>query len=252
MNDRCRSLTLAGLLLILSLWLTTNVAAQTPGLTLQLSRDWGYGGLGGDIQGAFSFHVEGPDDLVAVEFYMDDHLVGRVEQPPWKLRFVTDDFPLGQHQLYAIGYTADGAVLKSNVLVRTFVPASEVRKFILKIVVPIFLLALGIPALLYAIDRKRHPQKYSSYGGAFGGAICPHCGCPFSRHWWGLNFGHKKFDRCPHCGRWSLVARASEEALLAAAVDCGLKSSPEPEDKRGKESQDFEKRLDESRYFPEE
>ncbi len=252
MNARRRLLALTGWFLAVSLWLTTLVAAQTPGLTLRLSKDWGYGGLGGDIQGTFSFHVEGPEDLVAVEFYIDDSLVGRVEQPPWKLRFVTDDYPLGQHTLYAIGYTAKGAVLKSNVLVRTFVPASEAWSFVIKIGVPILLLAFGIPALLYVIDRKRHPQKYSGYGGAFGGAICPHCGCPFPRHWWGLNFGSKKFDRCPHCGRWSLVGRASEDALARAAIDCGLEPPPEMETEADTGAQDLEKRLEESRYFTEE
>ena len=57
---------LAGLIVALP------VLAQVSALTLSLSRDWGYGGFGGDIQGTFSFHAKGPADLARVEFYIDD------------------------------------------------------------------------------------------------------------------------------------------------------------------------------------
>jgi hypothetical protein len=237
------------LLLLLLAWLTP-AAAQSPELSLRLSRDWGYGGPNGDIQGTFSFHAKGPENLAAVEFYIDDTLVGRVEEPPWKLRFVTDAYPLGQHELYAIGYTDDGQTIKSNVLVQNFVPASAAWEFIIKFGIPILLLALGVPALLHWIDRKRNPAKYSGYGGAFGGAICPNCGCPFPRHWWGLNFGGKKYDRCPHCHKWSMVERVSEEKLKEAAIDCGLEA-PVTEAVQTNSEESLQKRLDESRYFPE-
>ena len=242
------------LITLILLGMTLSAAAQGPELSLRLSRDWGYGGPNGDIQGAFSFHVKGPENLTAVEFYIDNTLVGRVTEPPWKLRFDTDDYPLGTHKLYAIGVTNDGQTLKSNVLVRNFVPASAAWDFILKFVVPLIFLAFAIPALIYWIDKKRNPEKYSGYGGAFGGAVCPKCGCPFPRHWWGLNFGRKKYDRCPHCGKWSLVGRASEEELKASAIACGLESPGEGQSAVSPEDQAaaLKKRLEESRYFPEE
>jgi len=237
------------LLLFAAGLLLTPVFAQTDGLGLRLSRDWGYGGPNGDIQGTFSFRAKGPENLTAVAFYIDDMLVGRVEAPPWKLRFVTDNYPLGQHRLYAIGYAADGQTLKSKVIVQNFVPASDAWKFIIKFGIPLLLIGLGIPALLYWIDRKRNPAKYSGYGGAFGGAVCPECGCPFPRHWWGLNLGGKKYDRCPHCGKWSLVGRAGEAELKAAAIACGLEKPPEETYESHSEA-DLQKRLDDSRYFP--
>ena len=236
------------LLLLAAGLLLTPAFAQTSELSLRLSRDWGYGGPNGDIQGTFSFHVKGPDNLTAVEFYIDETLVGRVEQPPWKLRFITDNYPLGQHRLYAIGHTDDGQTLKSNVIVQNFVPASDAWKFIIKFVVPLLIIGIGIPALLYWIDRKRHPAKYSGYGGAFGGAVCPKCGCPFPRHWWGLNLGTKKYDRCPHCGKWSMLGRAGEEELKAAAIACGLEKPPD-EESESHSKVDLQKRLDDSRYF---
>jgi hypothetical protein len=37
-----------------------------------------------------------------------------------------------------------------------------------------------------------------------------------ARHFLAPNIGLKKLERCPHCGRWSLVSRASAEELVAA------------------------------------
>ncbi len=252
MTMRTRFRFLLFLTLLLALTAGGMVArAQQTRLTLRLSRTWGYGGPNGDIQGTFTFKAEGPPDLTAVEFYIDDTLVGRVTESPWRLRFVTDDYPLGRHRLYAIGHTTDGQTLKSNILVRNFVPASEAWQFIIKFSAPLLFLAFAIPALIYWIDKKRNPEKYSGYGGPMGGAVCPHCGCPFSRHWWGLNFGKKKYDRCPHCGKWSMVGRASEAELRAAAIACGLETPPDEKaavETEG-EAADLAKRLEESRYL---
>jgi hypothetical protein len=240
-------------MLILLLAQAMTAAAQESELVLRISRTWGYGGPNGDIQGTFTFKADGPEDLTAVAFYIDDALVGRVEHPPCKLRFRTAHYPLGEHQLYAMGRTADGRTLKSNVLVRNFVPARTAWAFVLKIGAPLLFLTFAIPAFIYWLDKKRNPGKYSGYGGPQGGAICPHCGCPFPRHWWGLNFGGRKYDRCPHCHKWSMVGRASESALRAAAIACGLASPPQEQAGAGAkdEKEDLRKRLDESRYFPE-
>lgn len=248
MNTRFRHFFLLILLFLILGAVQLPAAAQSPALHLSLSRDWGYGGFGGDIQGTFSFHAKGPENLTAVAFYIDDTLVGKVEQPPWKLRFVTDSYPLGQHTLYAIGYTSDGQTLRSNELVRNFVPASESTTFVIKFVVPLLLLGLGIPLLLFWLDRKRNPGKHSGYGGPLGGAVCPKCGCPFPRHLWAPNLLGKKFDRCPHCGKWSVVGRASQEELKAAAIACGLEPAPGQQETASGED-DLEKRLESSRYL---
>ena len=60
------------------------------------------------------------------------------------------------------------------------------------------------------------PGEPRSYG-VLGGVVCPKCGHPFELQWWGVNISFVgKYDRCPHCGKWSVVRRASREALLAA------------------------------------
>lgn len=232
---------------MLILW-ALPLAAQTPepAVQLRLSRDFGYGGFGGDIEGVFSFRVKGPDNLSKVEYYIDDRKIGESTEPPWRLQFNTNDYPLGVHDLYVIAETADGQTLKSNVITREFVPKSTSTGFIVRFVVPIIILAVTIPALIYLIDLRRGRGKSRGYG-PFGGAVCPKCGKPFARHIWGLNLGAGKFDRCPHCGKWSLVRRASPEDLAAAEAllaepDQGITATAEhPPDK-------LRKQLDESRY----
>jgi hypothetical protein len=202
-----------------------SVSAQRSVLHLKLHRDRGYSGFEGKIQGHFSLRVTGPESLSSVEFFIDDVSVGRDEAAPWRLNFVTDDYDLGPHKLYAVGRTASGEMLLSNRLERTFVPASESTKLFISYVLPILLAIFGIPYLLYRRDRNRHPEKYGPYSGIFGGAVCPKCGCPYACHWWGLNFFTKKYDRCPHCGQWSLVQRETAENLRAAAMNCGLSTT---------------------------
>ena len=76
----------AGLMAILLGFISVlPVFAQTGLLTLSLSRDWGYGGLNGDIEGLFSMHVSGPAGLARVEFYIDEIKIGQVSQAPFNL-----------------------------------------------------------------------------------------------------------------------------------------------------------------------
>lgn len=230
--------------LVLFLALPVGVFAQESGLTLKLNRDFGYGGFTGDIQGLFSFQATGPADLARVEFYIDDQLAGRVDAPPWRLQFRTEDYPLGIHDLYAVGYTASAAELRSNVFKREFVEASVGYGTALRIVVPLLLISLAIPVLMYILDRRRGKQR-RGYGLA-GGAVCPKCGKPFARHFWAPNLGLSKFDRCPHCGKWSRVRAASAQALQAAEslLDEGAAASEPALSAEEK----LRRRLEESRF----
>jgi hypothetical protein len=88
------------------------------------------------------------------------------------------------------------------------------------------------------------PRQY----GAAGGAICPRCRRPFSRHFLSLNVLVGKLERCPFCGKWSILAaqplsilRAAEAAELEEAV--GEAVPPESEEER------LRKELDQSRYL---
>lgn len=230
-------------LLLLS---TIPVLAQDEGLTLHLNRDFGYGGFSGDIQGTFSFRVEGPESLKKVEFYIDDQLIGVDEEAPWRYQFRTDDFALGVHALYAVGHTTSGETLKSTVLRREFVPASRGWDFAAKVVIPLLLLTLLVPLTMYLLERRRGKQGGRGYG-MMGGAVCPRCGYPFARHWWAPNVGVGKFDRCPHCGKWSVVRRASTQELAQAEQQFLGEDAVEVEPPLS-EAEKLRKQIEESKY----
>jgi DNA-directed RNA polymerase subunit RPC12/RpoP len=225
--------------------------AQGEELTLRLSRDWGYGGFNNDIQGTFSMKVTGPDDLARVEFYIDDAQIGEDTSAPFKFQFVTDNYPLGAHSLWAMGYAAGGQELRSQAVSATFVPASATTGMLLKIFVPLAAVIVGailLAALVSIVTGRKlkslppgTPRQYP-----LGGAVCPKCGRPFAMHLLGLNLLSGKLDRCPYCGKWSVVRRVplaklrdAEQAELEAA------QGPVPETP---EEEKLRQKLDDSKY----
>lgn len=58
-------------------------------------------------------------------------------------------------------------------------------------------------------------MPFTSYG-LLGAAVCRRCGKPFGRRWWAPNVLVGKLQRCPHCGAWSIVRRATPEELARA------------------------------------
>ncbi|WP_420629947.1 Ig-like domain-containing protein [Candidatus Leptofilum sp.] len=228
----------------------TVVAQEADQLELRLSRDFG-AGFGTSIQGRFSFRVDGPDNLETVSFYIDDQLVGEDSEAPFRLQFETDNYPLGTHTLYAIGRTTDGKELQSNQLSRNFISSSSSNRTVLLIVVPILVISLGGGLLVTWIanrGRKGSSSDRANVHGPFGGTICPKCNKPFARHIWGLNLGLSKFDRCPHCGKWSLV-RALPADELDTAVQAMEAEAKQNQPKPPADDEDnWHKRLDDSKF----
>ena len=213
------------LLLLISLALTPPAFAQADQeeLSLRLSRDFGYSSGAGKIQGAFSMITTSPRNLLRVMFYIDGESIGEVTQAPFRLRFSTGDYPLGVHTLYALGYTGDGRELRSNEIRAQFVAAEEGWQAGLKIAIPLLAIVFGAMILSFVVplvfNRGRAsqlplgaPRNY----GIIGGAICPKCKRPFGMHFYGINLIAGKLERCPYCGKWSLVRRASPGQLAAA------------------------------------
>lgn len=247
-----RRFCIAGLLAVLAGSLLGGMAlAQSALLTLNLSRDWGYGGFNGDIQGLFSMHVTGPTDLARVEFFIDVAKIGDLSQAPFNLQFNTGDFPLGVHKLSAIGYTSSGVEYTSNEISVNFVPAQSTWKFIapvLVVVVLAVLLAAGIPLLGRRGKRTSIPLGAERDYGPNGGAICPRCHRPFVLPLLGMHVGFSKIAACPHCGKWSLVGRESLEKLRQAEKD-ELAMAQSEGTIPGKVQEDREhKDLDDSKY----
>lgn len=250
-----RKLTAFCLLLTAFCLLPSAVWAQDAELTLSVRRNHGYSG-GSQIQGSFRMEVTGPEDLASVTFKVDDRVVDTVTQSPWRINFQTDDYGYGWHDLTAIGQTTAGRALSSNVRRFEFVSAAEGWEAAGQIAIPMFsilgliLVAGLVSAFLPDITGKKTnvplgaPRQY----GFFGGAICPKCQRPFSRHWWGLNAGLGKFDRCDHCGKWSLVRAVSATRLREAEAAELQMAQPAAPLVELSPAEKLKKQLDESRF----
>ena len=226
---------------------STASAQEAPELDLSLLRSFG-SSLGGSIQGTFTYRVSGPDDLVRVVFLMDGESIGEDSEAPFRWRFTTNSFPVGSHTMSAMGITVDGRELQSNTLQRQFISGSESNQLLFWILIPIIVLAVGGRLLTsWIANRGNGKTDQPAVSGPFGGTICPKCGRPFAMHIWGFNVVAGKYDRCPHCGKWSLVRRVHPD-ILAGAVEAFAEDeapkSPPPAD----DSQSLSKRLDESRF----
>lgn len=205
--------------LILAMAMPAYAQGEAPALRLTLRRNWGYGGLGGNIQGTFSYEISGPENLVRVAFYLDDAVIGEDEETPFRLQFSTGQFEPGVHKMYAVGYTAEGEMLRSNEVRRTFLSGTDAMDSALRLVIPL-LVVIGGLSLLGALGpmlfgRGSKKGAVGEYGMA-GGAVCRRCGLPYARPFLAPNLGIGKLARCPHCGKWSVATRARREALAEA------------------------------------
>jgi len=229
--------------------------AQSDQLKLGVHRLFGYGG-GDQIQGSFRLDVTGPSDLTRVTFKIDDQVVATVTAAPFQVDFVTDSYALGWHNLTAEGQTASGQTLTSAPRRFEFISASTGWASVGRIFVPI-LGVLGLIAVVAVIgivlDTRRSRQSPTPLGaerryGLMGGAICPKCSRPFSRHWWALNAGLGKLDRCPHCGHWSIMRAVPLEQLRAAEaaeLQAAQPANPVPELSA---EEKLRRQLDDSRF----
>jgi hypothetical protein len=228
--------------------------AQAEQLTLHLSRNFGYSSGTGDIQGTFTMKVSGVENLTQVVFYIDGEVMGEAMHPPFELRFQTGNYQLGVHTLSAVGYTSEGLELRSNEQRREFVSAEEGWQFVGKITLPLLgiivlsvLISIAIPTLTGKGRKEQVPLGAPRSYGMFGGTICTKCDRPFSMHLWGINLAVGKLDRCPHCGKWSLVRRVLPAMLRQAEEaekDRGDQPVGEPEASRERLLKD----LEDSRY----
>ncbi|UYN90758.1 MAG: hypothetical protein KIT08_05850 [Anaerolineales bacterium] len=224
----------------------TPARAQETGLILSMSRDFGYAGFGSDIEGLFSLRASGPSDLQRVDFYIEDELIGSVAEEPYRVQFTTKDYEPGERTMYALGYLSDGSQLRSNEFTRIFLSAEQARGKMLELVFPILgivLVVTLVTTVVPALFGRGKPVR-GKYGMS-GGAVCPKCDLPFPLRFFSFNMGARKFERCPHCGKWSMVRRASKEDLAAAearwaALDAP--GQPAPRDSRQDEQ------IDNSRY----
>lgn len=217
-------------------------------LVLDFNRDFGYGGFSGDIQGQFSLKVSSPTDLVRVEYYLDDELVFNSSQPPFSWQFNTANFPAGRHTFRAVGYKADGSLVQAEPFTRLFLTSEQAWSKTGDMLVPILVL-IGVVTLAGALGTAflgRKKQHVPGVYGVAGGAICPRCTFPYSRSLMAPNLLVGKLSRCPHCGKWAIVAAASPAALQAAEER--LATENQGGMRMQSERDKLQQRMDESRF----
>ena len=245
------------LLLVTVIWFipgaTQTFAQSNSELRLSLRKDFGYA-LGGDIQGTFTISATGPETITRVVFSLDGETLGEDTEPPFRVQFSTDNYSLGGHQISATGYTKAGEEIRSNVLQANFVSSSEGWQSALRFLIPVLAVVAGAVLLsfIFPVIFKRRTKSLPlgtprSYG-PFGGTICPKCGRPFGMHIYGFNMLTGKLDRCPYCGKWSVVRRATPDALAQAEnAEIGQAGVQAPELAISEEER-LRREVEESRY----
>jgi Bacterial Ig domain len=239
------------------LFTTQAATPECPELQIGLRRDFGYASGTGKIQGNFTISASGPTDLQRVIFYLDGHPLGDVQQPPFSLRFSTDSYGTGEHTLSALGYTSSGRKCESNNINVVFVTAKEGWQAGLKILVPILGLVFGLTLVMIVATAyssglagkklKDIPLGAERNYGMAGGAICPRCKRPFARHFLSPNMVVGKLERCPYCGKVSVVA-ARSMAELRAAEAAELEAAGGTQVNGASPEEQLKKDLEDSRY----
>ena len=189
----------------------------TEALSLKIRKDFGFA-LGGRIQGSFTLSVSDPTDLHNVEFIIDDTVIFKDVEPPFEYQFHTSNFKLGVHSIKAIGATNTGTMLQSEELQYEFVSAEQGWDTARGVIIPLFILFVIIAVvgvLATTLINRKKGFRIGEYS-ASGGAVCSRCGLPFSRHVLSPNLIFGKLERCPHCGGWGIVRRATAEDLTQA------------------------------------
>lgn len=223
-------------------------------LQVSMSRDFGYSSGTGQVQGTFSIKASGPDSLVKVEFLLDGEVINEDIEAPYRYQFITDNYSPGVHTLTAIGYTQDGRELQGRSITTEFVTAEEGTQAAMRIVIPLLVVIVGLMVFSYVIPSLFRRGKTTPLGaqrnyGITGGAICPKCQRPFVINFVAFNVLVGKLDRCPHCGKWSIVHRTPIEMLRTAEqAELALDKPNQPGTAGTTEEEKQKKALDDSRY----
>lgn len=221
------------LLLTLALVLALSygaVLAQDSPFSLRITRDWGYGN-GTDINGRMSLSIKGDQaQIQQVTFFIDEGVMANVTTSPFKFQFDTNNYEPGLHRMTAEVKTTNGETFTTNRLVSNFVEKGEANQSMVKILTLVGGIAVASIGIQFFMQKNANKNtRFDESGrvqyGVWGGAVCPSCGQPFNRSFFGINLVGVRLERCPHCGKFVAARRASTEQLDAA--ERRFRSAPE-------------------------
>lgn len=238
--------------------ISTQAHAQDVEFRLDVNRDFGYGN-GSDVRGNFSLTIYGAQESIRTVIYLiDGQEMSRINQPPFRFRFSTSDYPDGWHELSAVVETTDNRSVATPVVRMNFLSStqqSDAMKRIFGLTLGLIVIAggIGVAAQFITLRGGKHtapgaPRHY----GLLGGTICPRCSRPYSIHLWSVSLIGGRLDRCDHCGKWAFIQRRHPD-LLAAAEKSELQAAQaEQNTLPGAAEESAEEKLrrllDESRY----
>ena len=141
--------------------------AQTGEFTISLHRGVGYS-LGSQVQGTFELRADGSAELGSVAYFIDGVKLGESSEPPFAVRFSTEDYTLGPHELRAEALTGDGREIRSNALLVEFVPQRAALTALRRVIVPggLVLVAAAASMLLLSLVAGRHRRSRRRAGRA--------------------------------------------------------------------------------------
>ena len=142
--------------------------------------------------------------------------------------------------------------LPSNKITHNFIAEDDSNRRLVTFVLPLLLLIIGGRLLTsWIANRGQKEPSAANFNGPAGGTICPKCHKPFARHMWAPNLISGKYDRCPHCHKWSFVTRvhpdvlqASYEAMVQAEKTAQAEVNPPEKD----DENTYHSNLDDSRF----
>ena len=221
-------------------------------LILNLRRNFGYS-AGGRIQGRFTVSTDGPEDLERVQYLLDGEFFAESSEPPFKFSFSTNDYAIGEHTLSAVGTTTSGLEIIAEEKTLEFVSAEESWQQATDIVIPLIVgigVIMGLGVLLQTIMGRRPGSFTLGKYGPSGGVVCPGCSFPYPRHFLSPNLVFGKLERCPHCGKWAIVPRASRAALeeAEASYRTDAETGILEQDAEGSTAK-TERQIDDTRYY---
>jgi len=191
------------------------MASEDP-YSLVFRREFGVG-MPGAVQGHMSMTIKGDLDAVDTVVYMiDAREMASMTAPSLKFQFNTDDYPAGEHTLYALVTTKTGETIQTAPISVSFIAADKAGALTRNIFIglgAIFLVAILVSVLLTRRQVEASKADGVSVAGLWGAAICPKCGQAFTRTVVGLNLIGSRYEPCPHCGKWSMTQRATKEEI---------------------------------------
>lgn len=234
-------------------------AEDEAGFSIRLNRDWGYGGMGNQIQGRFSIIVKDDLDFVSVTFMMDDTEMGTLTEAPFRFAFHTDTYPPGNHTYWAVGEFADGSVIESNRITAYVLSADEANGD-LGLILGIIFGTMAVGALVSwivtnIVSKKANNDDYFDENflpkgfNVHGGTVCPKCEKPYAYHFFSGNFLTHKLDRCPHCGKYAFTRPLSREAMADRARGMHQPEKVDDLQRPLTEEEKLRKQLEESRFL---